>query len=49
MILSNMKYGYFPISNADVKTKWQNFQITYLKEKRKLKNIPPGIAAADDS
>lgn len=49
MILSNMICGYFPISDADIRTKWQHFQINYLREKRKLKNIPLGLAAADDS
>jgi GTP-binding protein EngB required for normal cell division len=49
MILSNMKYGYFSVSDANVKTKCQNFQNNYLGKKRKLKNISPGLAAADDS
>lgn len=49
MILSNMTCGYFPISDADIRIKWQHFQINYLKEKRKLKNILLGLAAAEDS
>jgi hypothetical protein len=44
-----MKYVHVPVSDADVKTKWQTLRSNFMREKRKLKHVQSGSVADNSS